>query len=146
MLVGKCEDVGVYALVDENEEGGTCAGAIEGRTPDIAVLHDAWWHGGSLLLPELHGHEAAHEDGEEDEQNDNASIAPVVLGATPLEREKQGDDASHEEQSADGIHLRELAFPRGLGALGSLRRGEEEEDEDGGDEAERKINVEAPSP
>lgn len=131
---------------DHHEETGSQEGTKESTAPDVAVLEHAGWHGCGLLLPDLDPDEAGDQDGEDHEQGDDASTLPGVDGATPLQGEQQANDSGNEEKGSFQIHLSKLLHEGQILLDFFAGNLEEEDDEDGGDEAERQVDVETPAP
>lgn len=132
---------------NHDEEGGTEGSTEPGTSPDGTVLEDAGRDSGSLLLPDLDGDESGNENSEEDEQSDDAAVAPGELGTTPLQSEEEADDTGDEEESTLKIEREDLVLDGRLLksdlALGNL---EEKNNEAGSDGTKGQVNVEAPSP
>lgn len=79
------------------------------------------------------------ENAEDNQESDDAAVAPFILRSAPLEREKEADDADYEDESAVGIHGLDLLAP-GCGSLPGLGwRDEEEENEGFGHGAEWEV-------
>ena len=87
------------------------------------------------------------ENTEENEADDNAPTRPWILRAAPLKSKETTDDGDNEDGSTGKVQLHGTGRPEGNALLGLAGWGMKEEENDGqGHGAQRKVDVEAPSP
>ena len=60
---------------------------------------------GTVLFPNLNAHKKNYENTEDHEKSNNTTIAPSILGPTPLKGKQKADDGWHEKQCAKKIEL-----------------------------------------
>jgi hypothetical protein len=96
------------------------------------------------LLPGLNCAESDHADAEDDEQCDDATTGPRVSCAAPLQGEKEAGDTREEYGRARQIEAGQLLAEGQAGYWGfGVLDGEGEQDE--GDGADGKVDVETPA-
>lgn len=79
---------------------------------DSALRQNMRWYHSCVFLPCLDGGKRDDADGEDDKEGNDATRAPGVLGASPLQCEQEADNTGEGDDRAEGVQLRELLFPR----------------------------------
>jgi len=75
---------------------------------DTALTDNPRRDGGIFLPPQLYSDEANYQGTEQHEESDNATIAPWVGRAAPLQGQEKADNAGNEEKCSDWVKLLDL--------------------------------------
>lgn len=90
------------------------------RSPYRASLNGAGWYNSSISLSIFYDDESHEECEAQNEQCDDASIAPWIFRSTPLRGEENAYDCGNKGCKAVEIHLLELRFEGKLSSAVSL--------------------------
>jgi len=107
--------------------------------------HNPRWKGGEVTFPNLNPGENDDQQSKSQETAPDFGIRPGVCGTTPLESEEQTDDGTDEEKCSEEVNLADFLLQREV-AMFPVWVLEKEEDCSDCDGADRKVNVETPTP
>jgi len=133
-------------VVEQQEEGAAEEKYVNHGGVDGALFQDTSDDHGTFAEEVFEDDEEHDDDPEGDEGADDRAGGPGFRYAAPLQRQEIADDACEHESVAERIHLKELLFQNSFLWHSRRRSLEEKEDNDSGDAADRKIDIEAPSP
>lgn len=134
-------------IVDEREETGTKEHGEDDSGQSVPVLEQTRRESSLITLPELDANEDGNHGSKATEETDDTRVVPGIFSTTPLQSKEQADNGRDENGGASKVELAKAIHEGHVDGVRVVAINlDKEEDDEHGQAANGKVDVETPAP